>query len=658
MGYEIDAREQYQAALKAGKKQYREDIHNGNYPYLQVLDEILDGSMIAGQLSLGLLEIPSKMIVGTKTAGRTTAFASNFMPLLSEGSEFGAKWMQLCSAHLSDEGIRDPIKCYEYLGRFYVLEGNKRVSVFKSYGAPSIPAYVTRLIPTYSDDEEIRSYYEFMRYYPLTKLYQLRFTQPGSFPKLQTALGYEVNHKWTEDEKRVFLSGFYNFETAFNRLKNPALQVTAADALLVWLKVYPFDDLRFRAPSDLTAALQTIWQDIGVLVKEEPIEVSTEPNETEPETNFLEKLKTSVFPTKSRLKIAFIHELTPRKSNWVRSHEVGRKRMEAALGDQVETVVYMDVGNAERADTAMEDAIKDGAQVIFTTTPPLIGACRKAAVQHPDVKILNCSVSMPYTGVRTYYGRIYEGKFISGAIAGAISRNDHIGYIASYPIFGVPAGINAFALGAQLTNPRARIDLRWSCVPGDHLDEMKEMGIDVVSTLDIPVRDWESGNWGTFKIKPDGTTEILASPYWNWGTFYIKLVRSILDGSWDSLNSSPDGQRAINYWWGMASGVVGIKRTNAIPAGVSALAKIIQNSIVNDSITPFHRPILSQDGVVRNDGSRDFTYEEILNMDWLCDNVDGGIPEFDILTPKGQAIARLQGIYRDDIPPEIEGVLL
>ena len=655
---EAEAREQYAVALKAGKKQYKEDVHNGRYPYLQVLDEILDGSMIAGQMVLGLQEIPSRMIVGTKTAGRTSAFASNFMPLLSDSTEFGTKWRALCAAHLSDEGIRDPVKCYEYMGRFYVQEGNKRVSVFKSYDSPTISAYVTRLIPAYSDDAEIKNYYEFLESYPLAGLYQLRFTQPGSFPKLQTALGYDVDHKWTAEEKRIFVSGFYNFETAFNKIRNPNVSVSAADALLVWLKVYPFEDLRFKSPSDIAAVLQTMWEDIAVIAKPEPIAVSTEPSRTEP--NFIDKLKSTVFSPKAKLKIAFIHELTPKKSNWIKAHEIGRKRMESALGTQVETSVYMDVGTGERADFAIEDAIKNGAQVIFTTTPPLIGACRKAAVQHHGIKILNCSVSMPYTGVRTYYSRIYEGKFISGAIAGALSKSDHIGYIASYPIFGVPAGINAFALGAQLTNPRARVHLRWSCVPGEPLKELKDLGlgIEVVSTLDIPVLDWEWGHWGTFKIKPDDSTEILCSPYWNWGNFYIKLVRSILDGSWETLDSNPEGKKAINYWWGLASGVIGVKRTDAIPAGVNALADIIAGSIINDSITPFHRPILSQDGIVRNNGSKYFTHEEILNMDWLCDNVDGGIPEFDSLTPKGQAIVRLQGIYRDRIPPEIEGVIL
>ena len=173
-----EANEQYAKALKAGQKHYRECVLRGRYPYPQVLDEILDDSMAAGRVDMGLLSIPTEGIVGAKAAGRASAFAANFMPLLAANTEFAAKWVELCMAHLG-EGIRDPIRCYEYMGRFYVQEGNKRVSVLKSYGAPAIDAYVTRIIPAYSQDQAIQVYYEFLNSFPMTGLYQVRFSQPG-----------------------------------------------------------------------------------------------------------------------------------------------------------------------------------------------------------------------------------------------------------------------------------------------------------------------------------------------------------------------------------------------------------------------------------------------------------------------------------------------
>ena len=97
-----EATDQYLKALKSGQRYRKDCVVRGRYPYPQVLDDILDDSMVAGQMDLGLVEIPSEQIVGTKAQGRKPAFAANFMPLLPINSEFGAKWVSLCMAHLGD----------------------------------------------------------------------------------------------------------------------------------------------------------------------------------------------------------------------------------------------------------------------------------------------------------------------------------------------------------------------------------------------------------------------------------------------------------------------------------------------------------------------------------------------------------------------------
>ena len=665
MGYKAlqqEAAEWYAKALKLGQKDHRECVHKGRYPYPQVLDEILDDSMIAGRVDLGVIEIPTEKIVGTKTSGRKNAFSANFMPLLPEDTEFALKWIDLCVAHLSDEGIRDPIRCYEYLGRFYVQEGNKRVSVLKSYEASTIPGYVIRVLPVYSEDPKVQRYYEFLQFYQFTRLYRVNFTQVGSFPKLQAAMGFEPDHVWTEDERRRFISRFSFFQKAFNKLGGTELVATSADAFLVWLKVYSFEQLGDMSMNQLMASLESVWADVKVLTHADPITVSTDMTDEEAEEGEDKGIFGRWFTPKNamshHLNIAFVHQLTPSSSTWINAHELGRKYLQDVMGDKITVQTFYDVGTGEEAEEAMETAIRNGAQVIFATTPPLIGACRRVAAKHPEVKMLNCSVSMPYTGVRTYYSRIYEGKFLSGAIAGAMSKKDRVGYIASYPIFGVLAGINAFAMGLQMTNPKARVELRWSCTPGSHMDDLKEMGLDFISTLDIPTQDCVRGRWGASRILEDGSTELLASPYWDWGRFYVKLVRSIMHGGWDTLNNNKQSDQAVNYWWGMASGVIGVRMSPDLPEGVQNLVHILQKGIADGTITPFHRRIVSQDGVVRNDGGKYFTMDEILHMDWLCDTVDGTIPTFDELVPKARDVVRLQGVYRDAIPPEKEGVLL
>ena len=119
---------------------------------------------------IGLVEVPAQRIVGTKSAGRISAFTANFRPLLEPDSEFGIKWILLCAAHLGDTGIQSPIECYEYLGKFYVVEGNKRVSVLRHFGAARIPGNVIRIIPPLTEEPRIRAYYEFMEFYKYSKL--------------------------------------------------------------------------------------------------------------------------------------------------------------------------------------------------------------------------------------------------------------------------------------------------------------------------------------------------------------------------------------------------------------------------------------------------------------------------------------------------------
>ena len=649
-----EAAAQYQQALKRARKQHKQAVAAGRYPYLQVLDEILDDAMVAARVNLGLLEIPMERIAGTKTMGRRDAFTYEFFPLLSEESEFASKWIDLCRAHL-DEGIRDPIRCFEYLGRFYVLEGNKRVSVLKSYGATGVPAYVTRLVPVWSEAREVRLYYEFLAAYQRTGLYQISFTRSGSFPKLQAALGHEADYTWTEEDRRRFLSGYTYFRKAFSSLGGDALQISPADALLVWLKVYPYEQLKINTLAELTRSLGSVWKDVQMLEQTKPISVSTAPM-TAVEKGLFRSLKEAVFRTK--LEVALINERSPGSGSWTESHVRGVRVMEQNLGERVSVRIYNDAGTGASAVKVMEQAVADGARVLFTSSPTLIDACRKIAARYPQVHVMNCSISMPYSGVRTYYGRMYEGKFIAGAIAAAMSPTDELGYVANYPIIGVPASINAFALGARMVNPRARLRVEWASTEGDPVAALTTQGIEYMSTLDIPTAEAVQGKRGVCHVGSEGEVQLLAAPYWDWGTFYTKLVESILDGSFELSAAAKQIPRAMNYWWGMSGGVIGMKFADDLPSGVHSLAMMIKRGIVDGSVLPFSGEIRSQDGTVRCEAQSSLTPEEILHMDWLCEHVIGEIPAFDSLLPVARNVVRMQGIYRDTIPPEVEGVLL
>ncbi|MBQ3542784.1 MAG: BMP family ABC transporter substrate-binding protein [Oscillospiraceae bacterium] len=645
------AKEEYALAMKAAHRELKARLSQGGQPYPAVLTDVLEEKDIGAVQELGILDIPTDRIVGVTTAGRIHAFTDNFRPLLSQESEFAAKWVSLCAAHLGDEGIRDPITCCEYMGKFYVKEGNKRVSVLRHFGAARIPAQVQRILPQPSESPEYQAYLAFLEFFKATGLYEIQFRNPGDYAELLSHLGKSPGEAWNSWERKTFSAGYQYFREAFAALKMDRLELLPEEALLLWLQVYPFRDLGQMSTGELKKALAGLRPDVLALAEAEPVEVRTEPLQAEFKTGILDWF---VAP---HLNVAFVHPLDPIRSSWILGHDQGREYLEKQLKDRVTVRSYFHADTPELAEQLLEQAVEEGAQVVFTTTPQLSRPTLKVAVKYPKVKFLNCSVDAPYSSIRTYYGRIYEAKFITGAIAGAMANNDRIGYIGTNPIFGVPASINAFALGAQLTNPRARIDLRWSCMAGTPQKDFLQKGIRVISNRDVPTPEQkflDVCSYGTYYLDDDGNLTPLGSPCWLWGHFYETVVRSILSGAWEKEQTS---SRAVNYWFGMDSGVIDVTLTEKLHPGMQALAESLRNQLRQGMLDPFCRKIYAQDGSLKNDGSRGFTPDELLHMDWLCENVDGSIPEYDQVEPFAKPIIRALGIHRDQIPPEMEGSL-
>ena len=640
----LEAKEEYIAAQRRGQKESKEAAAAGRSPHPAVLDDILGDSANSVQ-DIGLMEIPSERIVGTRSAGRITTFSPSFLPLAKPGTEFAMKWTNLCMAHLGEVGIRDPITCYEYLGNFYVEEGNKRVSVLRHFGAARVAASVRRVLPQRSEEPRVRAYYEFLEFYKGAKLYTVQFRRPGDYAQLLAYLGKEPGEPWTDDERRTFSAYFHYFQNAYESLNVGDKDILPEEALLMWLKINSYKDLGRFSSAQLRKSLADLWPD--VLTSTQQAEVVGRSPVFESKAGILSRIMTSV---PDRVHVAFVHQLDPLTSAWVLGHEDGRIHLEETFGDRVVCRSYFDANNDEMAELLLEQAVAEGAQVIFTTAPRLNLITLKFAVKYPKLHFFNCSVDLPYSSVRAYYGRIFEAKFITGAIAGAMAQDDRIGYVGSNPIVGVPASINAFALGAQLTNPRAQIELRWSCCEGTPQADFFRDGIRVISNRDVPTKNkmyMEFCNYGTYQMDDGGNLMPLASPVWVWGKFYEIVVESALAGT---LKDDKANLRAVNYWLGMDSGVIDISLSDKLPAGVRILAEMLRKEMQERTLAPFRRKLVAQDGSIKNDGSRRLTPDELLRMDWLCENVIGTIPTFDEILPMSRSIVRELGIYKDQIP--------
>lgn len=633
--------EDYENALRAGQRAYRARTAQGQSPYLAVLDDILTDVNIVAQEPLGLVEIPAESVVGTKTTGRHTAFAANFMPLLEPDTEFAHKWAHLCRAHL-EEGIHTPIIAYEYLNRFYVQEGNKRVSVLKYYEAVKIAATVTRLIPARNDSTENKLYYEFLDFYKLAQINYVNFSRLGSYAKLQTLVCKAASESWTDDDRLNFSAFYTMFCQQFKALGGDRLALTAGDAMLVYLSVYRYSDACKSTAAQMKQNMQRIWDEVKVLTEPHAVELLLEPTQGSPEP-LLSKLNIfAAKPKPTELKVAFLHEHNAQSSAWVRSHDAARAALVQAFPDKLYLSCRENINPEVDAEQIMEDIAHDHVDVVFTTSARMHTACLKVAAQHPKTRFLNCSLNAPHPLVRTYYPRTYEATYLLGVLAGILSRTDRVGYVAANPVYGVPAAINAFAQGLQSVRPGAKVVLRWSCLPdSEHpLDFADREDVELFYSRDFREPDGTHRDYGLCRRLPDGTLEPVALPVWCWETFYIGIIRSIFDGTWGDAASG----RAINYWWGLRSGAEAIDYRLPLPAGTKQLLELLQTTLAKGELDIFPQkkePDAAEGG---EQVAKTCTPKELMEMDWLDESVEGRLPRYEELDVKSHALLEINGL--------------
>ena len=288
--------------------------------------------------------------------------------------------------------------------------------------------------------------------------------------------------------------------------------------------------------------------------------------------------------------------------------------MKDAFHGRVRTKAYDNISDTEDAVAAIEQAIADGNEMIFTTSPEFLSASLRVAVNHPEIKILNCSLN------------------------------------ADYPIFGMTANINAFALGVKMVNPKAKIYLEWSTLKeNEHIDltaKLYSLGATYISHQDMIIPRKISRQFGLFRV--NGETPVnLAFPAWNWGKYYERIIRNVQNGIWNTEEKS-DANKALHYWWGMSADVIDVIWSSAVPDETRHLLDTLRNAIRNYDFNPFDGILHAQQGLISKDANHTLTPREIISIDWLLDNIIGRIPTANELREDAQNVVRQEGIRKEE----------
>ena len=619
--------EDYLKAHALGERAFRKAVLQGNNPYIEALQDSTAEPVSSDSLMLGIMDIPLDQIAGTVTRSRQISFACNFMPIMDRSSEFALKWSNVYDYQI-EEGISDPVKVYEYLHRFYVLEGNKRVSVRKYLQLPSVTAEVIRLMPEETDP----LYSEFLQFFKATGLYIIDFSAKGSYLKLCRLLNHSISEPWSRDDIQSLKSCFYYFDKAFNDKGFARYGISVSDAFLMYLSVYEMNSLY---SSDL------INKNLSVLESElQAASAGHDISMTDEEGHSLRHTIKRILPfiPANAVRAAFLYESSPEQSSREFDHELGRIMLENRRLSNIISTRY-DNCRGENFDFMMQQAA-DNNDVIFTVSANRFNDTFRYALKYPDKIFLNCSGYPGRNALRTYSVRMYEAHFLLGFIAGTLCEDHRMAYIADYPFYGTIAAINAFAIGASMSDPECTVYLDWQqSLDREWKQQMADLGIQFFCGPSLPDFAADNTEYGLYMIDENREIINLAAPVIHWEEYYEKLLKMISEGTYRSLSNK---DKAVSYRWGMKNGVLDINVSGRLSYSLHNMIQMLKEGIIQDSVNPFRGELRSSDGQIWETSG--LSIEEIYEMNWLNRNIVGIIPPASQLNEEVRTITEESGI--------------
>lgn len=328
--------------------------------------------------------------------------------------------------------------------------------------------------------------------------------------------------------------------------------------------------------------------------------------------------------TKDNLKVGFIFNGTINDGGYTKAHNLGRLELERS---GILTYYVENVPEDENCLKIIRSLVKHGCHIIYSTSYGYRDYVLQAAKEFPNVKFSQCAGDVLAENVSTYFGRMYEARYLSGIIAGLKTSSNKIGFVAAYPIPECIRGINAFTLGVLSVNPDAHVEVLWTKSWNDPMAEKKLAGELLNNGCDIIAQHQNSTavqsvaeSRGAYCIGYSVRTPkaapkaYLTAPLFNWGVYIKNDVDRLLEGTWKS--------RA--YWEGLESGIVALDNLTGLCApGSQKKIEEAETRIISGSLDIFKGPIYDQDDVLCVEEGESLSPEEIWNMSWFVKGVVG-----------------------------------
>jgi basic membrane protein A len=327
-----------------------------------------------------------------------------------------------------------------------------------------------------------------------------------------------------------------------------------------------------------------------------------------------------------KFKVGFV-EVGTSTQGWVAANEKGQKDLqEQLLWVEVKTIESIPEGPG--VVPVLRSLANDGYKVIFGNAYGYATFAPRVAKEHPKtVFVIQQASPENMPNLTSYYGYLEEGRYLQGVVAGRMTKNNLIGFVAAFPFSPVVSGVNAFTLGVQSVNPKAVVKVvwvnSWSDAPKEKeaADALLSAGADVIASHTdsaIPLQaaanrgKWGmSSNWDWSAVAPE---TFLAANVWNWGIYYTNLVKSVRDGSFKP-------ERAMGS---LKSGVVDIALGKNVPDDVRQAVRSAKQALVSGEKQIFAGPLSDNSGKLRVPEGETLSLSTAgAKIDWLVKGVDG-----------------------------------
>jgi len=330
------------------------------------------------------------------------------------------------------------------------------------------------------------------------------------------------------------------------------------------------------------------------------------------------------------LKIAFAYVGPVGDGGWSFAHDNGRKALEKEFGDKVQTSFVESVPESADAERVLRDMASQGNKLIFGTTFGYMESIQKIAPDFKDVKFEHATGYKTAENVRTYDSRTYEGAYMAGVIAGAMTKTNTLGVVGSVPIPEVIRNINSFTLGAQSVNPKIKTKVVWVnewFSPPKETEAATSLingGADVLfQNTDSPAvlktaqeKGKRAFGWDS-DMTAYGPKAHLASAVINWGPYYIKATKDALNGTWATGQS----------WWGVKEGAIDlVSIAEDVPAETKTKVEQVKAGLKDGSFSIWKGPITDNAGkeVLSKDAVADDKF--LGGVNFYVKGVEGTVP--------------------------------